>query len=565
MAAKAVVFWQLMVSKIPCCAKEKFKKNSLPVSPNSQRPVVSFLLPVEKKNLKKAAKTIKSIQGQNLSNWQVVFCDLGEISEQEIKDAPDQDSRILFVKGRPCIDELISIVSSEFFIFCFPGDEFSPSFLSTFVSSVAHNPDLQIATYDVDENVGRAFCKRAPLFKPSQFSPELLLSTNYLSRSFIRTVLARKLATKIDHNLDFLHQEQELLFRLTEDSVKIVHIPQVLLHQAAQPDDSEQTKHVLQDQLERMGRQKAEVSLTSQGYRVKWESRQPKVSIIIPTRNSPKILKVLLSSIFSLTEYPNFEILLVDNNSTDSEILAYYEQLKFEQRARVIPFNETFNYSRAINLGVANSHGELLLFLNNDMQVLHADWLSELVQWALLPEIGVVGAKLLHPNQTIQHAGIVIGLQNSMGHLYLNAPNHTYGLMGSTDWYRNFLGVTGACQMMRHNVFEELGGYDEDFKLVFSDIDICLKAIQRGYRVLYDPFVTLIHYEGHSRGYSTPPEDILHAYEKLRPWLLNDDPYFSSNLTYTNIPKCQRNSLIANDRLAQIEVRRQAAIRATSK
>jgi GT2 family glycosyltransferase len=307
------------------------------------------------------------------------------------------------------------------------------------------------------------------------------------------------------------------------------------------------------------------VCFTDQGYRVSWSSQQPKVSIIVPTRDSPAILKGLLSSIFSITGYPDYEVVLVDNHSTNSETLAYYEQIELERRVQVIPFNEPFNYSKAINLGAANSQGELLLFLNNDMQVLHADWLSELVQWALLPEIGIVGAKLLHPDQTIQHAGVVIGLQGFMGHLYPNTPDHTYGLMGSTDWYRDFCAVTGACQMMRRKVFEEIGGYDESFKLVFSDIDICLSAIQKGYRVLYDPFVTLIHYEGHSRGYSTPPEDIIRGYEKLRPWLLHDDPYFSPNLTYTNIPRCKRNLPSDRERLAQVEARKQAVLRSLKK
>jgi GT2 family glycosyltransferase len=192
------------------------------------------------------------------------------------------------------------------------------------------------------------------------------------------------------------------------------------------------------------------------------------------------------------------------------------------------------------------------------MQVLQPDWLAELAQWALLPEIGVVGAKLLHANHTIQHAGIIIGMQGIVGHLYLNAPDHYYGLMGSVDWYRDVSAVTGACQMVRRSVFEELGGYDEEYQLVFSDIDFCLKAIKKGYRNLYDPFATLIHFEGQSRGYRTPINDLARAYEE---WLRKDDPYFSPNLTYTTIPRCQLGPADQNDRFKRMETRREMILK----
>jgi GT2 family glycosyltransferase len=199
--------------------------------------------------------------------------------------------------------------------------------------------------------------------------------------------------------------------------------------------------------------------------------------------------------------------------------------------------------------------------MNNDMKVADSQWLRELTQWALLPEIGVVTGKLLHTNKTIQHAGIVIGMQGFMGHLYLNAPDHYFGLLGSVDWYRNVSAVTGACQMMRRSVFEELGGYDEEYQLVFSDIQFCLRAIQKGYRNLYDPFVALIHNQGQSRGYQTPIKDIARAYEQWEEWLQHDDPYFSPNLTYTNIPQCQLESMDPKARYQRVVARRDMVLK----
>jgi len=181
-----------------------------------------------------------------------------------------------------------------------------------------------------------------------------------------------------------------------------------------------------------------------------------------------------------------------------------------------------------------------------------------MVRWACQPEIGVVGAKLLHKNRSIQHAGIILGMNGFIGHLYLNAPEHYHGLAGSADWYRNFYALTGACQAMRRNVFNQVGGYDPRFRLAFGDIDFCLRVIKEGYRNLYTPFAQLIHFEGSSRGYSTPTGDILFGYHELKSWLEADDPYFSPNLTYTPIPKCNTGHRTANDRLERIEQRKRS-------
>jgi len=180
------------------------------------------------------------------------------------------------------------------------------------------------------------------------------------------------------------------------------------------------------------------------------------------------------------------------------------------------------------------------------------------VQWANHPEIGVVGGKLLHRNCSIQHAGIILGMNGFIGHLYLNAPEHYRGLAGSVNWYRNFYALTGACQAMRRELFHQVGGYDERFKLAFGDIDFCLRVIKAGYRNLYNPHAELIHFEGGSRGYETPVKDILLGYEELGPWLKQDDPYFSPNLTYNPIPRCNFTPDAINTRLANIENRKRS-------
>jgi hypothetical protein len=281
---------------------------------------ITFLLLVNKKNIDLAKKTIKSIQDQRTGKWQLILCDLDGFSSKMMGEVTNVDQCIVSSPTKVnSINEMISLASGRYTIFCFPGDEFSPFLMNEFLLLNSSRSEVQLVYYDVDELKRDVSPYRIPLFKPSRFSPELLLSKNYLSRSFIRTDLAKKVADKIAHDLDFAHQEQELNFRLTEDSVDVAHIPQVLLHQQTQPDNPEQTQRVLQDHLERVGRQEARVCFTDQGYRVSWSSQQPKVSIVVPTRDSPAILKGLLSSIFSITNYPDYEVVLVDNHSTNSE------------------------------------------------------------------------------------------------------------------------------------------------------------------------------------------------------------------------------------------------------
>jgi O-antigen biosynthesis protein len=526
-------------------------------------PTVSFLLPVDTSTVDAAIKTIKSIQGQRLDGWQVVLTVSGEQAERsKLAEIFGLDPKITIMSEPEMgISQSIEFAMGQFIVCCLPGDEFLSTLLDYFYVAYVSFPDAKAYYYDCDEREVSSVAP-VPFFKPSQLSPELLLSVNYLSNAIIDKKAAENVANLIDSRLNISHQERELLFLLAERNAKMQHIPQVMVHKVKSQDDDQQTEQVIHSHLARIGIDEAVIEKTAQGTRVSWKSELPAISIIIPTKNNLRVLKTLLDSIFSLTQYPSYEVLLVDNASDDPSTLSYYANLESDQKVRVVPFNEPFNYSKAINLGAANSKSDLLLFLNNDMQVLQSDWLKELAQWATLSEIGIVGAKLLHPNQTIQHAGVVIGLQGFMGHLYLNAPDHYYGLLGSVDWYRNVSAVTGACQILRRSVFDELGGYDENYQLVFNDVDICLRAIQKGYWILYDPFATLIHFEGHSRGYNTPIGDIVRAYEKLEVWLLHDDPYFSPNLTYTTIPKCLLKPLAGHDRINRIVARKRAILNA---
>ena len=224
----------------------------------------------------------------------------------------------------------------------------------------------------------------------------------------------------------------------------------------------------------------------------------PRVSVIIPTVNSPDLIRRCIDDLLGKTDYPNLEIILVDNASTDPRTLSLYEQWKASRVVSIISFDRPFNYWVACNLGAAAAGGDFLLFLNNELEVLNPDWLRELVRWGNRPGIGVVGTKLIYPNGVIQHAGV--GLQN-LGTLlfFLNSDDiqipPSEALFGTPNHYRNISALIGECQLVKRGLFEEIRGYDERPLSACSDVILCLRASQLGYRNLYTPYATLTHRE----------------------------------------------------------------------
>lgn len=253
------------------------------------------------------------------------------------------------------------------------------------------------------------------------------------------------------------------------------------------------------------------------------------VSIIVPNRNAAVVFGQCVDGLLRRTRYGKRELVIVDNASTDREVIDLYRSLEREGLGVIVPFDRPFNFSAACNAGAAAARGDLLLFLNNDVEVLEPDWLEELVRWSQRPDVGIVGAKLLYPDRTIQHAGVVFGL-GLVSHIFAHAPEGASGLFGSSDSYRNYLAVTGACQMMRRDVFERLGGFDEGFRLSFSDVVLCMEAWKAGYRVVYTPRARLIHHESHTRKREDWPEDLERLVRYLESGGFVEDPYFHPEL-----------------------------------
>lgn len=474
-----------------------------------------------------------------------------------IQEELKMDQRIVLPKNGDVKDTAYySPATGQYIIHCQPGDIFFSELLDWFYQALNDHPLSDLFYYDCEVRTpGRG--QYLPFFKPSAASPELLLSINYLSRALIRKEKVLEVLPFVDSNGGIAQFEDALIRRLLEAKIETTHIPKVLVTQRVLSDhpDAVSQKRI-SDRLSENGLPGARFISLPHGNRLVWKSKQPAVAIIIPSKNNVNMLRDLINSILSITEYPNYSINIVDNNSTEPDVLQYYRQIVKDPKIKVIQYDKPFNYSEAINLGVEQTDSELVLFLNNDMKVIDPWWLEELAQWAIRPEIGVAGAKLIRANHMIQHYGIILGMNGFMGHLYLNAPEHYFGLLGSADWYRNFYAVTGACQMVRRSLFNQVGKYNEKYRLVFGDVDFCLRVHDSGYRNMVTPFARLYHYEGRSRGYKSPVEDILYGYDQMTKRLENEDPYFSPNLAYSPIPACHFAGNSIDTRLENIKSRR---------
>lgn len=553
-AASKAFFWvqEKMVQTSYRRWKTLQKKQIPPVTHTSSRqPLISFLIDYSQESPTQLQQTLDSILAQNTENWEILI--IAPESHRNVDAEPDP--RIKTV-DQPA--NLLDGISGEYLVFCKSGDVFSTSLLGKFYEVIAEGEEPDLIYYDCEIKQGN-LGSRKPLFKPAVYAPELMISVNYLSRAVIKVDAVRSTTRDIASHVDLPSQEYSILTNLCENNGKYRHLPYQLLFQKdwSLPLNHEPSMDVLKDRFQHLGIHDLTTIEHEHSTQLQWPAPRVPVSIIILTKNHYRMLKALLTSIQSQDYDQEYEIILVDNASNDEKVLNYYRELEKESELHIINYAKPFNYSEAINLGVHHSNHELILLLNDDMQVASPGWLSELSRWAMLPEIGVVGAKLIRKNHVIQHMGIIMGLVGFVGHIYLNAPEHYHGLWGSSDWYRNVIAITGACQMMRREVFDRVGGYNPDYRIAFGDIDFCRRIFELGFRNMVTPFARLYHYEGQTRGYLTPVDDTLKGYQEFTPYLLEDDPYYSPNLTYTRIPKCVREARSYSERSAQIEARKQ--------
>jgi GT2 family glycosyltransferase len=531
-----------------------YEKKKLMEPADSPEICISIIIKATKSNLNQVKDTFEALILQSHRNWEAYLI-LEQVENKldfpvDIQDEP----RIHLIENpiHPAWKAGLTACKGDWVVYLNSGDALAADALANVAHDIKTNPSATVIYSDTDRLSQNDLIRYSPSFWPD-FSPELLLSVNYLQSAFLQRTDLSKAAEKTD-------DLEDALLRCVEEASKIIHIPHVLCHQrdgqdntwledAFQPDN-------LVAHLERIGLKgvTSQTSSSSGSMHFSWEFNDPLISIIILTRDKVELLKRCLDSIFKYTSYPNYEIILVENNSREKATFEYYEQLKSIPGVKVLAHHLPFNYSSFNNWGAKNSAGEVLLFINNDIQCFERGWLEEMVLWTCRAEIGVVGAKLLYPSGAIQHAGLVVGLEGHANHIFAGKAESYCGLFGTDEWYRDYSAVTGACMMMRQEVFDQLGGFDEQYSLAFNDIELCLRAIEAGYRVVYTPFARLFHLEGATRSGLKPSGDIQLAYQHLKTLIEQGDPYYNPNLSLSlRVPTLRRpDEMPALKRLEQI-------------
>ncbi len=434
----------------------------------------------------------------------------------------------------------LNLAAGEFVGFLDHADELSPDAMFEVVKRLNEDPGADLLYSDEDklELDGQ---RVEPFFKPD-WSPDLLLSVNYMSHfsAFRRSLLGE--IGGFRHGFDG-SEDYDLLLRVTERTDKIAHLPKILYHQrktpgsaaassAFEPRAHEGGQQALEDALVRRGYEGRVESILPGFYTARYRLRgTPLVSVIIPTRDRWQLLQQCLSSLEEKTGYSRYEIIVLDNDSSEPETLKYLDTIA--GKWRVYRYPGPFNFAAINNFGAAQARGDYLVFLNNDIQVIRSDWLTAMLEQAQRPGVGGVGAKLLYPDGRIQHAGVVVGIGGGAGHAFkgLRLPDHALGYFSLADVVRDCGAVTAACMMVPRRVFEELRGFDERFRVAFNDVDFCLRLRQRGHLIVYTPLALLYHHEGASRGRVHPPEEE-RLLQKLWGGIIRaGDPYYNPNLT----------------------------------
>ncbi len=498
-------------------------------------------------NVNEIEKNLESILRQTYSNWEVKLLISDQFFDISLK-LSKKDSRIKITdiksQSLDCnhYNEAIDSAQGEYIIFVSSKDEFSPNAL--FENALFLNETSQTDIIYTDEDqLNSEGIRIKPHFKPD-WSPDLFYSSNYTSQLGI---FRRKLIQEVggfQKGYEDVYT-YDLFLRLIEKTNKIYHLPKVLFHKRNSETNllSRQKEFQIKALEEHFKRLRIDAEITkglSTGLlRVKRIfSTNPKVSIIIPTHNSADILEICLNSIQTKTAYKHYEIIIVDNNSDDLKTLNYLESFSEHSRIRVIKYPHHFNFSALNNFAVTHTTGELLLFLNNDTEVISNEWLEAMIEHAIRPEVGAVGARLLYPNNTIQHAGVVLGIKGIADHSHKYFSKKHAGYFGRAKAIQNVSAVTGACMMVRKNIFTEIGGFNEkDLAIAYNDIDFCLKLRQKGLLNIYTPYSELFHHESLSRGYEKTRGKILRFQQEreymLRTWkeILQNDPYYNPNLT----------------------------------
>lgn len=518
----------------------------------------SVLVPLYNTPKKFLIEMIKSVQNQTYSNWELCLADGSDSEHKYVEEICRKlsavDNRIKYEKLEKNLgisentNHCIKMSTGDYIALFDHDDLLHPSALYEVMRAICFENADYVYT---DENTFIKYPTQRVFthYKPD-FSPDTLRSNNYICHF---SIFSKKLLDSVGYFRSKCDgsQDYDLILRLTEKAKKIVHIPKVLYfwrsHKnsvassiGAKPYVINAAKQAITDHLKRVGLEgTVENSAVISTYKINYKIYgNPKISIIIPNKDYIDDLDKCINSILRKTTYNNYEIIIVENNSTEQATFEYYEKLKVYKNIKIVIWDDEFNYSAINNFGEKYATGEYILLLNNDVEIITPNWIEEMLMFAQRSDVGGVGIKLYYPDDTIQHGGVILGMGGIAGHAHKNLPSSSYGYVGRASYAQNLSACTAACFMVRKSVYEEVGGLDEGYKVAFNDVDLCMKIRKAGYLIVFTPYAEMYHYESKSRGFEDTPEKVKRFNSEVKrfesKWgeeLKKGDPYYNPNLS----------------------------------
>ena len=521
----------------------------------------SIVIPAFKTPERFLREMLDSIAEQTYANWEVCVADgspAGQSCERVLEQYAKKDSRFKYVilgenKGiSGNTNAAMDMATGDYIVLADHDDKLTPNALYECAKLLQEHPGCDCFYSDEDKLDMDGGALFDPHFKPD-FNIDLLCSVNYICHLF---VVSRKVIEKVGGLRSEFDgaQDYDFVLRCVEavKDEEICHIPKILYHWRCHEDSTaenpesklyafEAGRRAVQAHYERTGIHAEVFKGEYLGlYRTKFiRDHDPLISIIIPNKDHIDDLKRCMESIEQKSTYKNYEYIIVENNSTDSATFEYYKKLEAENpKVRMVYWDGVFNYSAINNYGASFAKGEYLLLLNNDTEIINPDCLEELLGYCMRKDVGAVGARLYYEDDTIQHAGVVIGFGGIAGHCFVQQKRGTTGYCHRIICAQDYSAVTAACMMVKKSAFDAVGGLSEELAVAFNDIDFCMKLRKAGYLIVYNPYAELYHYESKSRGLEDTPEKVarfnkeIATFEKKWPEILkNGDPYYNPNLT----------------------------------
>lgn len=524
----------------------------------SYAPLLSFVVPLYDTKPEYLCELIESIQNQTYSNWELCFAD-GTGENTPLKSIVEKysisDKRIKYqiLTDNKGISEntnaAIGMATGGLIVFSDHDDIVAPNALYECVKALNEDKSIDVLYSDEDKIDMKGKTYFEPHFK-SDLNIDLLCSMNYICHLFVvkKDVIDKvgMLRSEFDGA-----QDHDFILRCVEVAQNVKHIPKILYHwrchmnsTAANPESKmyafEAGKRAVEEHYKRLGIPATVEHGQFYGmYKTKylWEEK-PLISIIIPNKDHIEDLQKIVNSIDEKSTYRNYEFVIVENNSTEEETFSFYKEIENRENVQVLYYDGAFNYSKINNFGVSKAKGEYLLLLNNDTEIINPECLDEMLGYCMREDVGIVGARLYYDDDTIQHAGVVLGFGGIAGHTFIGSSRYDNGYFSRIICAQDYSAVTAACMMTKRSVYEAVGGLSEEFVVALNDIDYCMKVRALGKLVVYNPAVELYHYESKSRGLEDTPEKVARFHSEVdhfvRKWkdeLEVGDPYYNPNLT----------------------------------